>query len=330
MPNAPGLLSTTNCWPRLWRICSPNRRAVMSVAPPGAYGTTIFTGREGYLSCAKAVTPPNARHSSARPKPIRFITSSGEPAEIATPMGISLPSIVVQARGLKQAINRAMLSRRGQIAAQSSPPAKTVCWRHSSRRLDAVQAVGRILAREEHDIALGRGLAGVHDVGGNVDHRARFGLDLFLSNLGPKRALQNVDPLLVRVRMRLCAGAGRHPHQGDDHAVPLDAGAVGGRIVGAAEDVIHRGEIEHVFAVARALGTRRPRHLLRHFCLLRFPLLSHIQQSEFEPRQANARVLSPAPSKARARPPRMADCSAAEIDRPRTCDTPSGMPMSKG
>src|SRR5262249_56185118 len=97
------------------------------------------------------------------------------------------------AGGRKQAMTRAMLSRGGQIAAQSSPPAKTVCWRHSSRRLDAVQAVGRILAREEHDIALGRGLAGVHDVGGNVDHRARFGLDLFLSNLGPNRALQNVD-----------------------------------------------------------------------------------------------------------------------------------------
>src|SRR5262245_64585850 len=46
MPNAPGLLSTTNCWPRLWRICSPNRRAVMSVAPPGAYGTTTFRSEE--------------------------------------------------------------------------------------------------------------------------------------------------------------------------------------------------------------------------------------------------------------------------------------------
>src|SRR5262245_16378228 len=130
--------------------------------------------------------------------------------------------------------------------------------------------------------------------------------------------------------MRLCAGAGRHAHQGDDHAVTLDAGAVGGRIVGAAEDVVHSGEIEHVFTVARALSTRGPRHLLRHFSSPPFPAALSRPQSECPPYQANARVLSPAaPSNARARPPRMADCSAAEIGRPRTCDTPSGMPMSK-
>ena len=76
MPNAPGLLSTTNCWPRICRICSPNRREVMSVAPPGAYGTTIFTGFEGYLSCAEAVPAQRASPSNARPKPNRFITSS--------------------------------------------------------------------------------------------------------------------------------------------------------------------------------------------------------------------------------------------------------------
>jgi hypothetical protein len=46
------------------------------VAPPGAYGTTIFTGFDGYLSCAEAVTVPNARHSSAKPKPTRLIAFS--------------------------------------------------------------------------------------------------------------------------------------------------------------------------------------------------------------------------------------------------------------
>src|SRR5262244_2936184 len=148
----------------------------------------------------------------------------------------------------------------GREAPSKGPPRELV-----SRRLDAVQAVGRILAREEDDIFLGRRPTGVHDVGGNVDYRAGLGLDLRFADPCPKRALQNVDPLLVRVRMRLCAGAGWHPHQRDDHAVTLDAGAVGGRIVWAAEDVVHRGEIEHVFTVARALGTRGPRHLLRHF-----------------------------------------------------------------
>src|SRR5882757_8529002 len=54
MPNAPGLFSTTNCWPRLFFMWSPKMRAVMSVPPPGEYGTMIFTGFDGYLSCANA------------------------------------------------------------------------------------------------------------------------------------------------------------------------------------------------------------------------------------------------------------------------------------
>src|SRR5262249_19034203 len=111
----------------------------------------------------------------------------------------------------------------GREAPSKGPPRELV-----SRRLDAVQAVGRILACEEDDVFLGRRPAGVHDVGGDVDHRARLGLDLRLADSCPKRALQNVDPLLVWVRMRLRAGAGRHPHQGNDHAVTLDAGAVAG------------------------------------------------------------------------------------------------------
>src|SRR5215213_5554480 len=59
IPNAPGLFSTTNCWPRLFFIWSPKTREVMSVPPPGAYGTMIFTGFDGYLSCANA-GPPTA------------------------------------------------------------------------------------------------------------------------------------------------------------------------------------------------------------------------------------------------------------------------------
>src|SRR5262245_2307076 len=112
--------------------------------------------------------------------------------------------------GRKQAINRAMLSPLdsqtlpgfASFNSVTGPPRELV-----SRRLDAVQAVGRILACEEDDVFLGRRPAGVHDVGGDVDHRARLGLDLRLADPCPKRALQDVDPLLVRVRMRLRAGA---------------------------------------------------------------------------------------------------------------------------
>src|SRR5262245_60673396 len=131
------------------------------------------------------------------------------------------------------------------------------------------------------------------------------------------------------MRMRLGAGAGGHPHQPHNHAVALDAGAVGGRIVWpAAQDVIHLGEVEHVLAVAGAgsTGRARDRGLLRHRRLLHFP------PRAIPAPQADARTDAwwSACSNARARPPRMAACSAAAIDAPRTCATPSVIPMSKG
>src|SRR5262249_34404213 len=153
---------------------------------------------------------------TAAPDPNRSVSSHppGESAEIATPTGISLPSIVAQAWGTKtgnqprdvvaprlaDAARLRFNSVTGREAPSKGPPRELV-----SRCLDAVQAVGGILAREEDDVFLGRRPAGVHDVGGNVDYRAGLGLDFLLSNPCPKRALQNVDPLLVRVRMRLRA-----------------------------------------------------------------------------------------------------------------------------
>jgi hypothetical protein len=44
---APGLFSITNCWPSRSESRWPIRRAMMSVAPPGGYPTTHFTGRVG-------------------------------------------------------------------------------------------------------------------------------------------------------------------------------------------------------------------------------------------------------------------------------------------
>src|SRR4029077_1647634 len=50
MPLAPGLLSTTKGWPVLSSMYLPTRRAVMSPEPPGAKGTTIWTGLLGQAS----------------------------------------------------------------------------------------------------------------------------------------------------------------------------------------------------------------------------------------------------------------------------------------
>ena len=47
MPLAPGLFSITNGWPVLSSMYLPTRRAVMSPEPPGANGTTMWTGFVG-------------------------------------------------------------------------------------------------------------------------------------------------------------------------------------------------------------------------------------------------------------------------------------------
>src|SRR4051812_14388674 len=55
MPPAPPRFSTTNCWPSAWLSASAQGRAMMSLAPPGAYGTTSLTGRAGHAGpCADA------------------------------------------------------------------------------------------------------------------------------------------------------------------------------------------------------------------------------------------------------------------------------------
>src|ERR1700734_1265045 len=44
---APDLLSTTTCWPQVLETSSATRRALVSVGPPAAIGTTICTARSG-------------------------------------------------------------------------------------------------------------------------------------------------------------------------------------------------------------------------------------------------------------------------------------------
>src|SRR5580692_7101868 len=121
----------------------------------------------------------------------------------------------------------------------------------------AVEAVRCIFDGEEDDIGIGARLAVMHRVGGDIERRAGFGFDRLTIDGGVKRAFEDVDPLLVGVRMRRGAGAGRHAHQADDHAVAFDAGAVRRRIIGAAQNVIHIGEVEKILAGASPLGARR-------------------------------------------------------------------------
>src|SRR3954467_4895878 len=100
----------------------------------------------------------------------------------------------------------------------------------------------------------------MHHVRRHVDDRAGLRLDLPVADLGAEGSFENVDPLLVRVRMRHRAGAGGHAHERHDHAVAFDAAALDRGIVWTALDVIDLGEIEHVLARPGPLGARRPGH----------------------------------------------------------------------
>src|ERR1700712_5351870 len=70
LPPAPGLFSTTNCWPNSSEILAATTRARMSVVPPAANGTISLTGR---------VAHPSARarrgHSDSAPSAAPAIRS---------------------------------------------------------------------------------------------------------------------------------------------------------------------------------------------------------------------------------------------------------------
>src|SRR3954454_10061234 len=66
LPDAPGLLSTRNGWPKDLPRCSASRRARMSVEPPGAQGTTRVTGCSGQAACAGAAIAPTTKAAQVR------------------------------------------------------------------------------------------------------------------------------------------------------------------------------------------------------------------------------------------------------------------------
>src|SRR5689334_22805505 len=68
LPPAPPRLSTMNCCGNAWLKALAVARARMSVVPPGANGTTIFTGLVGQPDCAPAgrAAAPAAKASSER------------------------------------------------------------------------------------------------------------------------------------------------------------------------------------------------------------------------------------------------------------------------
>src|SRR5215510_15510420 len=64
LPPAPGLFSTTTCWPHISESRAPTMRPIPSMPPPGVNGTTSLTKRVGQacgeVACAAAPRPPSA------------------------------------------------------------------------------------------------------------------------------------------------------------------------------------------------------------------------------------------------------------------------------
>src|SRR5688572_21467258 len=68
LPDAPERLSTTTDWPSTPRSPSARIRAVMSVLPPGAKGTSSRMGRDGQASAAYAGSAAcSRRNRTAKP-----------------------------------------------------------------------------------------------------------------------------------------------------------------------------------------------------------------------------------------------------------------------
>src|SRR5436309_15892513 len=62
---APGLFSTTTCWPRRLPSSCAITRIGPSTAPPGENGTTTLTGRDGYAACAPASAGASVHRANA-------------------------------------------------------------------------------------------------------------------------------------------------------------------------------------------------------------------------------------------------------------------------
>ncbi len=75
-PPAPARFSTTKGWPICLAIDSPSKRAVTSRLPPGANGTTIFTGFEG-KACASAASA--ARQTASTPSDFTNVLIADSP-----------------------------------------------------------------------------------------------------------------------------------------------------------------------------------------------------------------------------------------------------------
>src|SRR5262245_49221932 len=111
LPPAPGLFSTTTCWPHISASRAPRMRPMASMPPPGVNGTTSFTTRFGQAPWANAPAGATAGASAEAPtREIRRRRSS-----MMSPFGLDPGGLDYRPPqvGLGLEVARELLRRRG-------------------------------------------------------------------------------------------------------------------------------------------------------------------------------------------------------------------------
>src|SRR5262245_45457737 len=125
----------------------------------------------------------------------------------------------------------------------------------ASAGFQTLQAVRSIFDSKKYSVRFAGCLDGVDDAGRNIENRATPCLNLVTGDDRRERSLHHVYPLLVGMRVRVCARAGGHSHQGDDHAIALHTRTCRCGVFRTAVDVGDLLKVQPVFVGASSVGS---------------------------------------------------------------------------
>src|SRR6478735_12047176 len=80
VPPAPTVLSTITVWPRGFRSASARSRAILSLGPPAANGTTSVTGLSGKSAQARVAVPARTKPPTQRNRVFMILSPWVRPA----------------------------------------------------------------------------------------------------------------------------------------------------------------------------------------------------------------------------------------------------------
>src|SRR5262245_54263382 len=112
LPPAPPRLSTTTCWPQDSVILCATRRAMVSVAAPGANGTTMRIGRVGYCASAACAAAPGRNSAAASARLVVVFMFPSHHSSLRRDLGVLHDLRVARRLGLDE--GRELLRRAGE------------------------------------------------------------------------------------------------------------------------------------------------------------------------------------------------------------------------